>query len=208
MIIVKIQDLERVGNSEYARICQSNEVTYLNETDYEINLVTNVDDSDFRYFCKGWDCPVPGGAIALGKSGNSKCGVSVHWGNLAHLIRLEYYSNTLLYDTPCKNYENAYKVNEPGQAGYVIGCPNGLELYDELDISSTSEDTRQSSEQTDLSNTSKQFGVGIIVGIVFASIAGVTILAVGIGIVGFFILNLASKKGLAEEYSVTKHNKS
>ena len=230
MIIVKIQDLPKIGGSEYARVCESNETTYLDESGYGVSFI---DEADFEwsgyYSCKGWDCSSI--KYILIKVGNLKCGVGDGPDNPRHLIRLEDNSE-LYYDTPCENYENAYRVNKPGENGYVIGCPNGLEVLhpiptpttstlaleptssvaltstvptsdfnssllqsttqnpskDTLSLSSAlSLQVAQPSDTTvDLDEASTQLGAGAIVGIVFASIAGITVLAVGVGIVGLF----------------------
>ena len=129
MIIVKIQDLPKVGGpihgSEYARVCDSDEITYLNETGYKIRFIDEPDYASSQIYCKGWDCPPED---ISSQPGETECGVSYGPNNPRNLIRLRYDSTTY-FSTPCKNYENAYKVNQPGEKGYVIGCPNGLELY-------------------------------------------------------------------------------
>ena len=303
MIIVKIQDLQKVGKSQYARVCESANTTYLNETNYEIQLAS-VEFEDTFYSCKGWDCPING--ILDTDSGGTKCGVSSD-GNHRHLMYHFQGSTILKYDTSCDNYENAYLVNQPDQKGYVIGCPNGLELYtqpvmtnavtmtsnslshavtpsplSQLHITSnlpitpsssnlpitpseslilsgitsisnsrsfqdtfsnspwvtneplvldelffpnehsgessdeafastptpetttlTSRGVEQSNEVVNLDKASAQLGAGAIIGIVFASIAGFTILTVLVGVAGFVLLNLSSK-GSVGSYSFSK----
>ena len=254
MIIVKIQDLPTVGGvygTQYVRLCNSSDTTHLNETGYEVTFMNEVDSYEYNLSCKGWDCPT---VYTSGSSKSAKCGTDCIVNHESrHLIRLD--SNTpygLLCDTSCENYENAYRVNKPGEKGYVIGCPNGLEaLYpmptpttsmlvlestssvaltpieptsgssfslsqpttqnpstDTLSLSLSSilssQVTQPSDTAVDVDKASTQLASGAIVGIIFASIAGVTILAVGVGIAGFFILNLAAKKGLAEKYSFSR----
>ena len=70
-------------------------------------------------------------------------------------------------------------------------------------VLSTSQEAQQSNDVVNLSKTSAQLGVGAIVGIVFASIAGFTILTVLVGVVGFALLNLSSK-GNGGNYSFIK----
>ena len=126
MIITTINSLLKVGNSKYARVCESENTTYLDAPGYEITFINGADYEDNIYGCKGWDCPVTNGLVT--GLGETKCGVSHHSSDIAHLIRIKY-ATTLSYDTSCKNYENAYRVNRTGEEGYIIGCPNGLELY-------------------------------------------------------------------------------
>ena len=300
MIIVTIQDLERVGGSNYARVCESNETTYLDAPGYEVTFINGIDFESVQLYCKGWDCP-PNEAVSAGGNG-AKCGVTRGPNNPRHLIRVKHEFKPY-YDTPCVNYENAYRVNIPDQNGYVVGCPNGLEIFGasasisttastlatstavttpvtstsvtastsskslmghvtDTDsrssslsfspssssssqsiyerqttslenlvsdapwstnapagessgevymstptsepISPTAQEPQQSNGITNLSKTSTQLGTGAIVGIVFASVAGFTILGVLIGVAGFIFLNLSSKGSVPQEYLFSK----